>query len=85
MTEENTGVISNKVEIMKAFSNSSNTENRDNNVTVQNTIITISTGRAVQITIIAIIIGSVFVALVYTKKIPIDISFKKVYNCYTNQ
>ena len=79
MTEENTGVISNKVEIMKAFSNSSNTENTDNNVTVQNTIITISTGRAAQITIVVIVIGSIFIGLVYTKKIPIDISFKKVY------
>lgn len=79
MTNENTGTVSNKVEIVKALSNSAETEKTDNNTSVQNTIITVSTGRALRNTIIIIFIIAILVGLGYNKRIPINIHFNKTY------
>lgn len=79
MTTENTGTISNKVEILKALSNSAEEEKADNNTSVQNTIITISTGRTLTNAIIIIFIIGVLAGLGYNKRLPIDIHFNKVY------
>ena len=79
MTNENTGTISNKVEILKALSNSAESEKADNNISVQNTIITVSTGRTLRNVIIIIFIIGVLAGLGYNQKLPIDIHFDKVY------
>lgn len=79
MTTENTGTISNKVEILKALSNSAESEKADNNISVQNTIITISTGRTLRNVIIIIFIIGVLAGLGYNQKLTIDIHFDKVY------
>ncbi|MBO5398307.1 MAG: DUF11 domain-containing protein [Clostridia bacterium] len=78
MTGENTGTLSNKVELLKTFCNSGVVENAENNSSVQNTIITISTGRTLQTIIIFIFIIAILVGIGYNK-IPIDIHFNKVY------
>ena len=79
MNEENTGVISNKVEILKAFSNSNEVEKTENNESVQNTIITVSTGRTVKTVIIFIFIIAILAGLGYKNKLPLNINFNKVY------
>ena len=47
MTEDNTGTISNKVQIGEVSSEKGSNENIDNNIATQEIIITISTGRTV--------------------------------------
>lgn len=80
MTAENTGVLSNKIEILKTSNDSDAIENDENNVAVQNTIITVSTGYAATIAIfVAIITVIVLIVLISMKKLPIDFNFKKVY------
>lgn len=79
MNEENTGVISNKVEILKAFSNSNEVEKTENNESVQNTIITVSTGRTLKTVIIFIFIIAILAGLGYKNKLPLNINFNKVY------
>ena len=55
-------------------------KNDENNVAVQNTIITVSTGYAATIAIfVAIIAVVVLIVLITIKKLPIDFNFKKVY------
>ena len=80
MTAENTGVLSNKIEVLKTSNDSNAIENDENNVAVQNTIITVSTGYAATIAIfVAIIAVVVLIVLITIKKLPIDFNFKKVY------
>ena len=82
MTEENTGFVSNKVEIVSSYSNTNLNENTDNNVSIQNTSLSVATGRAVgiisTITIIAICAGMGYYIYIGKLKIP-KISKKKVY------
>ena len=56
MTDDNTGTISNKVEISGLSSNNSSTEVSDNNIATQEIIITVSTGRTVSIVIMITIL-----------------------------
>ena len=82
MTEENTGFVSNKVEIVSSYSNTNLNENADNNVSIQNTSISVATGRAVgiisTITIIAVCAGMGYFIYIGKLKIP-KISRKKIY------
>ena len=82
MTEENTGFVSNKVEIVSSYSNTNLNENTDNNVSIQNTSLSVATGRAVgiisTITIIAICAGMGYCIYIGKLKIP-KINKKKVY------
>lgn len=77
MTEENTGVLSNKIEIVKAVTTDNEQEINDNNTSVQNTIITVSTGKTVQIVIITICVVGIVIVVLNRKKISLD--FSKVY------
>ena len=82
MTEENTGFVSNKVEIVSSYSNTNLNENADNNVSIQNTSISVATGRAIgiisTITIIAVCAGMGYFIYIGKLKIP-KISRKKIY------
>ena len=56
MTNNNTGTISNKVEITNLSTDKSLEENSENNITTQEMIITVSTGRTVSIVAMIILI-----------------------------
>ena len=80
MTEENTGILSNKVEILKTSTTSNEEElDKDNNVSVQNTIITVSTGKAGQIVLIAVLVVLVVIVIKNRNNISINFSSGKVY------
>ena len=80
MTEENTGILSNKVEILKTSTTSNEDElDKENNVSVQNTIITVSTGKAGQIVLIAVLVVLVVIVIKNRKNISINFSSGKVY------
>lgn len=71
MTEDNTGTISNKVEIQDVSNSKDQIENAENNISTQEMIITVSTGRTISIVvlIIALIATSVLVYRIKTGKI----------------
>ena len=71
MTEDNTGTISNKVQIDNLSTDKTVEENKDNNIATQEIIITISTGRTVSIVvfIVSIIIATVLIYGIKTGKI----------------
>ena len=82
MTEENTGVVSNRAELTSSISTDKTPENVDNNSSVQNTFIMPSTGsEAVNITVCLIgIAAAVVIYLIVTKKIKIpNINTKRFY------
>jgi hypothetical protein len=82
MTTENTGFVSNKVEIVSSYSNSNLNENTKNNSSTQNTALSVATGKTLEIVNIFILIAmcGVFVYMVYIGKIKIPkISTKRVY------
>lgn len=56
MTKDNTGTISNKVEITSLSTDKSLEENSENNIATQEMIITISTGRTVSIVVMIVLI-----------------------------
>ena len=58
MTEDNTGTISNKVQIAEVSSEKGSNENTENNIATQEIIITISTGRTVSRVLFVIVIIS---------------------------
>ncbi len=82
MTEDNTGFVSNKAEIVSSYSNTNLNENTKNNSSVQNTAISVATGNTVQIlggiTILAITATAVYMIYIGKIKIP-KISGKKFY------
>jgi uncharacterized repeat protein (TIGR01451 family) len=84
MTEENTGVLENKVVIASTYNKLGITENTDNNTAVQETIISVKTGYVVPITIFIVFIGAISIIsnLVITKKIKIDIKNFKIHRIY---
>ena len=51
MTEDNTGTISNKVEITGLSTDKSLKEKSDNNIATQEMIVTISTGRTISLVV----------------------------------
>ena len=55
MTNNNTGTISNKVEITKLSTDKSLEENTENNITTQEMIITVSTGRTISIVLMIVL------------------------------
>lgn len=71
MTEDNTGTISNKVEITDLSTEKTLKENSDNNIATQEMIITISTGRTISIVIMItlLIVCSVVIYGIKTGKI----------------
>ena len=82
MTEDNTGFVSNKAEIVSSYSNTNLNENTKNNSSVQNTAISVATGNTVQIlggiTILAITATAVYMIYIGKIKIP-KINGKKFY------
>lgn len=56
MTNNNTGTISNKVEITKLSTDNSLDENSENNIATQEMIITVSTGRTISIVVMIVLI-----------------------------
>ena len=56
MTKNNTGTISNKVEITKLSTDKSLDENMENNIATQEMIITVSTGRTISIILMVVLI-----------------------------
>ena len=56
MTNDNTGTISNKVQIDNLSTDKTVDENKENNIATQEIIITISTGRTVSIVIFVVLI-----------------------------
>ena len=80
MTEENTGILSNKVEILKTSTTSNEDElDKENNVSVQNTIITVSTGKAGQVVLVAVLVVLVVIVIKNRKNISINFNSGKVY------
>ncbi len=75
MNENNTGTVSNKITLLNAFNQYNSKELIDNNTSIQNTLILISTGYTVQIigAIIAIIFAS-FIIYKNKEKITILVS-----------
>lgn len=71
MTEDNTGTISNKVEITDLSTEKTLKENSDNNIATQEMIITISTGRTISIVVMItlLIVCSVVIYGIKTGKI----------------
>ena len=71
MTEDNTGTISNKVEITGLSTDKSLKEKSDNNIATQEMIVTISTGRTISIAIFitAVILTTVLIYGIKTGKI----------------
>jgi len=84
MTEENTGVLENKVSILSTYNKMSLTENTENNTATQETIISVRTGYTMQISILIVfIVGiSIISNLVITKKIKIDLKNFKISKIY---
>ena len=81
MTENNVGTISNKAAIIDTYSNSNIQEKSDNNVSVQNTLVLISTGGSSRI-VITFVIVAVIAVVIITQRKRIDlskISFDKNY------
>ena len=79
MTEDNTGVVSNRAELISSISDEKASENDENNSNVQNTFIMPATGSEVHwITYTLIgVFTAVLIYLLVTKKIKIPT--KKVY------
>lgn len=84
MTEENTGVVSNEVEIKDTETTTETKENTNNNIKTQEIIISIRTGYTVQITLALIIItGAVIISFfIINKKIKVDLKNFKVKRIY---
>lgn len=84
MTEENTGVLENKISINSTYNKATVKENEENNIATQETIISVKTGYTVQITIfIVLILGiSIISNLIITKKIKIDLKNFKINRIY---
>lgn len=78
MNEENTGTLSNKVALLKTFSQSDVNENTENNTNVQNTLILISTGNTLQIVTITTIL-MIIAFIIYTNKDNINFNKKEFY------
>lgn len=88
MTEENTGTVVNKVEILQAESNSPAVEDSSNNTSTQETILSIKTGgRMVPLTVFTLIIicctylisANKVMISIENKRPKIKFNFKKVY------
>ena len=84
MNEENTGVISNKVSILNTYSQSGEKENDNGNSSIQNTLVSISTGKAarnIMITFNLILIICICAAIYYKKtgKLILKIRLKRFY------
>ena len=81
MTADNVGTISNKIAIIDTYNNSQAEEKTDNNKSVQNTLVLISTGNTSSV-IIVFVIGVIVGAIIalQTKRIDLsNISFNKNY------
>lgn len=79
MNENNTGILSNKVDIATKANSNTEKENIENNTSVQNTIITVSTGATTKVIIVGIIIVAVIIGIKYNKAIVGIITGNKVY------
>ena len=85
MTEDNTGMLSNKVAILSTYNQSGITENDNNNSSVQSTLISVSTGSLtkgiVNILFILILLVIITYILYYKRngKPPFKIRLKRVY------
>ena len=79
MNENNTGILSNKVDIAAKSNSNAEKENAENNTSVQNTIITVSTGATTKVVIVGIIIVAVIIGIKYNKTIVGIITGNKVY------
>lgn len=84
MNEENTGTLSNKIALLKTFSQSNAKENTENNTNTQNTLILISTGHTLEIVLMIIIVLMLsFIVYGYKDKLYSNISkirkIKKIY------
>ena len=76
MTEDNTGWVTNKIGLLNSFTQSNTNEKEDGNTGVQNTFITISTGKTTQIVVITsvlVIIGLIVYGKV-TGKVTLNLS-----------
>ena len=79
MNENNTGILSNKVDIVTKTEDATKIDDKENNTSVQNTIITVSTGATTKVIIVGIIIIAVIVGIKYNKVIVGIITGNKVY------
>lgn len=79
MNENNTGILSNKVDIVTKANSNVEKEEKENNTSVQNTIITVSTGATAKVILVVIVIVSIGIGLRYGKVIIAKFDGGKVY------
>ena len=84
MTEDNTGILSNKVDILKAYTQSGEKETNINNSSIQNTLISISTGKvfkSIMVIFNLIVLLCIAFGIYYQKtgKLILKIRLKKFY------
>ena len=87
MNEDNVGTVPNKVSILKAYNTNDTIENSNNNTSVQNTVILISTGTTAKIisAIVLVILITIVTYVINNKRriknddFKVKINTKKVY------